>query len=121
MTVGITHPDAARDARSARIARPSAAAWARSAQAMRISGRTQPGRPATPGAKFLAGGQGFRQQAPSRSARLGRWSGGAALRRAGIPSVDMDVVDEEGGRVRRLVDRPAAAERKVNERVQRAV
>src|SRR6267154_2740861 len=69
---------------------------------------------AAPAAKFLEGGR----RALSRSARLRRWSGWAALRRAGVPSVDMDVVDQEGGRVRRLIDRPAATERKVNERVQ---
>src|SRR6267142_1528507 len=38
-----------------------------------------------------------------------------------VPTVDMDVVDQEGGRVRHLIDRPASAERKVNERVQRPV
>src|SRR6266850_3366705 len=84
---------------------------------------------AVPTAKFLEGGSvvalhrkpSFKRRALSQSARLRRWSGWAALRRARVPSVDMDVVDQEGGRVRHLIDRPASAERKGNERVQRPV
>src|ERR1700730_8194034 len=61
------------------------------------------------------------QASQERCASLARWSWAAALGRPGVPSVYVDVVDEERGRVRRLVDRPTATERKVNERIQRAV
>jgi len=54
-----------------------------------------------------------------RSARGRRRPRAATLWRASFPTIYVDVVDEERGRVRRFIDGPAAAERKVNERIQR--
>src|SRR4051794_15220615 len=55
------------------------------------------------------------------STSQGLKAGRTALGRTGPARIHVDIVDQQGGRTGRLINRPAAAEGEVHERIERAV